>query len=102
MLAKKGDVVWSGIDRDFEKEMPYRIVLEHPGSKGTGCWCPKEAIPFLKMIGIHVYLSEHYSSGYGASGCFFYSGYEPISPHLLIQNEIASCLLQKENKELIN
>lgn len=84
MLAKEGDIVWSGKNGGHNGGSDYHIrFLNYRGAdRLAGCWCPAEAVEFLRAIGVHIIKTKTYSSGYEACGCLWSGFIEPLTPSI--------------------
>jgi hypothetical protein len=84
-MLSEGDVLWSGDSGGQWEISDYSIVFSDKNdmtSSYSGCWCPEEAVEFLRYHGINVHRSKGYSSGWSAPGCFWKPNKQPRSPHL--------------------
>lgn len=83
---EEGDIVWSGTNGGQSGEKVYHIKFVsrfNTKTGNSGCWCPKEAVSFLRSIGITVDVSRSYNSGFSAKGCRFNDFPSPMSYHIL-------------------
>ena len=79
MKLSCGDIVWSGQPNAIEY-LPCHIV--YLAREPLGCACPKEAIPYLRSLGIEVNTTSKFKSGYRAVGCYIYYQEKKLSPHI--------------------
>ena len=96
MNLKFGDIVWNGTAGGTDNRSEYSIRVENLSllkEQGRGCWCPKEAVPYLQAIGINAGPSPHYDSGYSAPGCYWLS--RSISIETYIQQAYDSISINK-------
>jgi hypothetical protein len=77
MELNKRDVIWSAKEGG-SRGIPYHIWFDEYSEVG-GCWCPPEAIDFFKSIGIIVYKTGTYNSGFAAPGCWWENGEKLLS-----------------------
>lgn len=77
MKLNARDIVWT--------EKNYHIMVTNQCATTGGCWCPAEAVSFLRFIGINVVYSDNYETGYAAAGCFWIPTLKPLPMSPFIQ-----------------